>query len=63
MIIYCLKCKQKTETIDQMEVQSKNGREMIREIVQSVVLKSLFSYRRQMPSKNLKRPSKGKASV
>ena len=30
MIIYCLKCKQKTETIDQMEVQSKNGREMIK---------------------------------
>ena len=30
MIIYCLKCKQKTETSDQVEVQSKNGREMIR---------------------------------
>ena len=30
MIIYCLKCKQKTETIDQMEVQSKNSREMIK---------------------------------
>ena len=27
MIIYCLKCKHKTETIDQMEVQSKNGRD------------------------------------
>ena len=30
MIIYCLECGEKTETIDQMEVQSKNGRQMIK---------------------------------
>ena len=30
MIIYCLKCKQKTETFDQLKLQSKNGREMIK---------------------------------
>ena len=30
MIIYCLKCKQKTETIDQSEVKSKNGRDMFK---------------------------------
>ena len=30
MIIYCLKCKQKTETIEVQSVQSKNGREMIK---------------------------------
>ena len=30
IIIYCLKCKQKTETIDQLKVQSQDGREMIK---------------------------------
>ena len=30
MIIYCLKCKQETETIDQLEVQSKKSKEMIK---------------------------------
>ena len=30
MIIYCLKCKQKTETIDELKLQSKNGREIIK---------------------------------
>ena len=32
MIIYCLKCKQKTETIEVQSVQSQNGREMIKGI-------------------------------
>ena len=32
MIIYCLKCKQKIETIEVQSVQSKNGREMIKGI-------------------------------
>ena len=30
MIIYCLKCKQKTETIDYLEMKSSNGRNMIK---------------------------------
>ena len=30
MIIYCLKCKHKTETIDQLEMKSSNGRNMIK---------------------------------
>ena len=30
MIIYCLKCKQKTETIEVQSVQSQNGRHMIK---------------------------------
>ena len=30
MIIYCLKCKQKTETIEVQSVQSQNGRQMIK---------------------------------
>ena len=30
MIIYCLKCKQKTETIDGIDVKSTNGRNMIK---------------------------------
>ena len=30
MIIYCFKCKQKTETIDQLEIKSSNGRNMIK---------------------------------
>ena len=29
MIIYCLKCKQKTETTDYLEIKSSNGRNMI----------------------------------
>ena len=32
MIIYCLKCKQKTETIDYLEMKSSNGRNMIKGI-------------------------------
>ena len=32
MIIYCLKCKQKIETIDQSEIKSSNGRQMIKGI-------------------------------
>ena len=30
MIIYCLKCKQKTETLDGVELKSSNGRDMIK---------------------------------
>ena len=30
MIIYCLKCKQKTETLDGVELKSSNGRNMIK---------------------------------
>ena len=30
MIIYCLKCKQKTDTTNNVEVKSKNGRAMIK---------------------------------
>ena len=29
MIIYCLKCKQKIETIDYLEMKSSDGRNMI----------------------------------
>ena len=32
MIIYCLKCKQKTETTDYLEMKSSNGRNMIKGI-------------------------------
>ena len=32
MIIYCLKCKHKTETIDYLEMKSSNGRDMIKGI-------------------------------
>ena len=32
MIIYCLKCKQKTETTDFLEMKSSNGRNMIKGI-------------------------------
>ena len=32
MIIYCLKCKQKTETIDQLEIKSSNGRNIVKGI-------------------------------
>ena len=32
MIIYCLKCKQKTETLDGVELKSSNGRNMIKGI-------------------------------
>ena len=59
MIIYCLKCKQKTETIDQMEVQSKNGREMIKGNCSICgTKKSVFIS--SLTMKNLIRPSKGR---
>ena len=32
MIIYCLKCKQKTETLDGVELNTSNGRNMIKGI-------------------------------
>ena len=32
MIIYCLKCKQKTETLDGVELKTSNGRNMIKGI-------------------------------
>ena len=32
MIMYCLKCKQKTEKIDQLKIESSNGRSMIKGI-------------------------------
>ena len=30
MIIYCFKCKQKTEPIDPLKIKSSNGRDMIK---------------------------------
>ena len=32
VITYCLKCKKKTETIDQLETKSSNGRNMVKGI-------------------------------
>ena len=54
MIIYCLNCKQKTETIDQLEMQSQNGRKMIKgNCLICGTKKSLF-----ISSSNAKKPQK-----
>ena len=44
MIIYCLKCKQKTETIEVQSVQSQNGRQMIKGNCSICGTKSQFLY-------------------
>mgnify|MGYP003524816799 CR=1 FL=1 len=60
MIIYCLKCKQKTETIEVQSVQSQNGREMIKgSCLICGTKKSVFI----SMSNVTKSPLKGKASV
>ena len=59
MIIYCFKCKLKTETLDGIEKTSSNGRNMITGICSVCgTKKSVFLYHRRIV--NL---FKGKASV
>ena len=49
MIIYCLKCKQKTETIDYLEMKSSNGRNMIKGICSICGTKKPVLYHRPQP--------------
>ena len=48
MIIYCFKCKLKTETLDGIEKTSSNGRNMIKGICSVCGTKNQFFYHRRI---------------